>query len=109
MKKRVAVLLGLGLVLAFTLSVTAADSHWTGWISDAKCGAGGAKAEHKECALKCAEGGQKLVLVTSDQKVHALDNQALAKEHAGHEVTVHGTADANGDITVSKIEMAKAK
>jgi uncharacterized protein DUF5818 len=109
MKKRVAVLLGLGLVLAFTLSVTAADSHWAGWISDSKCGAGGAKAEHKACALKCMEGGQKLVLVTSDQKVHALDNQALAKEHLGHEVTVHGTADANGDINVSKIEMAKAK
>jgi hypothetical protein len=106
MKKRVAVLLSFALVFAFTLSLTAADS-WSGWISDAKCGAGGAKAEHKECALKCAEGGQKLVLVTSDSKVHALDNQALAKEHAGHQVTVHGSADANGDIKVSKIEMSK--
>jgi len=107
MKKRVAVLLSLALVFAFTLSLTAADSKWSGWISDAKCGAGGAKAEHRECALKCAEGGQKLVLVTSDQKVHALDNQALAKEHAGHQVTVSGSADANGDITVTKIEMSK--
>ena len=107
MKKRVAVLLSLALVFAFTLSLTAADSKWSGWISDAKCGAGGAKAEHRECALKCAEGGQKLVLVTSDQKVHALDNQALAKEHAGHQVTVHGSADASGDITVTKIEMSK--
>jgi hypothetical protein len=107
MKKRVAVLLSLTLAFAFTLSLTAADSSWSGWVSDAKCGAGGAKAEHKECAVKCAEGGQKLVLVTSDQKVHALDNQALAKEHAGHEVTVHGSADANGDIKVTKIEMSK--
>jgi hypothetical protein len=107
MKKKVAVLLSLAFVFAFALSLTAADSKWSGWISDAKCGAGGAKAEHRECALKCAEGGQKLVLVTSDQKVHALDNQELAKEHAGHQVTVHGSADANGDITVTKIEMAK--
>ena len=107
MKKRVAVLLSLALVFAFTLALSAKDSSWSGWVSDAKCGAGGAKAEHKECALKCAEGGQKLVLVTSDQKVHALDNQALAKEHADHEVTVHGSADANGDIKVTKIEMSK--
>lgn len=107
MKKRVAVLLSLAFVFAFALSLTAADSQWSGWISDAKCGAGGAKAEHRECALKCAEGGQKLVLVTSDQKVHALDNQALAKEHAGHEVTVQGSADDKGDIKVTKIEMSK--
>jgi uncharacterized protein DUF5818 len=107
MRKRVAVLLGLSLVFALTLSLTAADKSWTGWISDAKCGAGGAKAEHRECALKCAEAGQKLVLVTSDNKLHVLDNQELAKEHAGHQVTVHGTADANGDIKVTKIEMAK--
>jgi len=109
MKKKVAVLLGLALVFAFTLSLTAADSSFSGWISDAKCGAGGAKAEHKECALKCADGGQKLVLVTSDQKVHALDNQELAKKHLGHPVTVQGTEDANGDITVKKIEMDKKK
>ena len=107
MKNRVAVLLGFALLLAFTLSLSAKDASWKGWISDAKCGAGGAKAEHRECALKCAEGGQQLVLVTADKKVHALDNQELAKEHAGHEVTVHGTADAKGDIKVSKIEMGK--
>jgi hypothetical protein len=107
MKKRVAVLLALALIFSFTLSVSAKDSSFTGWISDSKCGAGGAKAEHKECALKCADGGQKLVLVTSDQKVHVLDNQALAKEHVGHQVTVTGSEDANGDIKVTKIAMAK--
>jgi len=107
MKNRVAVLLGFALLLAFTLSLSAKDASWKGWISDAKCGAGGAKAEHRECALKCSEGGQQLVLVTADKKVHALDNQDLAKEHAGHEVTVHGSADAKGDIKVSKIEMGK--
>ena len=47
------------------------------------------------------------MLVTADKKVHALDNQDLAKAHAGHEVTVHGSADAKGDIKVSKIEMGK--
>ncbi|MEW5975614.1 MAG: DUF5818 domain-containing protein [Acidobacteriota bacterium] len=107
MRTKVACLLSLALAFSFTLSLTAGEGKWTGWITDAKCGANGAKAEHKQCALKCAEGGQKLVLYnTADKKTYALDNQTLAKEHVGHEVTVHGKADAEGNIAVSKIEAA---
>ncbi len=107
MKKRVALLLGLSLVLAFSISLMADHHKHTGWITDAKCGANGAKAEHKQCALKCAEGGQKLVLYTpDDKKTYALDNQTLAKEHVGHEVVVEGEADAQGNIKVAKIEMS---
>jgi hypothetical protein len=108
MRSKVAVLLGLSLVFAFTLSLMAEHHKHTGWITDAKCGANGAKAAHKECALKCAEAGQKLVLYSpSDKKTYALDNQALAKEHLGHEVVVEGETDKEGNIAVKKIEMSK--
>jgi len=107
MRNKLAVLLGLCLVLAFSVSLMADHHKHTGWITDAKCGANGAKAEHASCALKCAEGGQKLVLYsTADKKTYALDNQALAKEHIGHEVVVEGAADGDS-ITVKKIEAKK--
>ena len=108
MKSKVAVLLSLSLVLAFSLSLMADHHKHSGWITDAKCGANGAKAEHKACAMKCAEGGEKLVLYSpSDKKTYGLDNQALAKEHVGHEVIVEGEADKDGNIAVKEIEMPK--
>ena len=76
MKKRVAVLLGLALVF-LSLFADGRRYSFSGWISDAKCGAG--ELRLRTNAVKCADGGQKLVLVTSDEKVHALDNQELAK------------------------------
>ena len=107
MRNKVALLLGLSLVLAFSISLMADHHQHTGWITDAKCGANGAKAEHAKCAVKCAEGGQKLVLYSpSDKKTFALDNQALAKEHIGHEVVVEGTATGDS-IAVKKIEAKK--
>ena len=107
MRNKVALLLGLSLVLAFSISLMADHHQHTGWITDAKCGANGAKAEHAKCALKCAEGGQKLVLYTpSDKKTYSLDNQALAKEHIGHEVVVEG-ATTGDSIAVKKIEAKK--
>jgi hypothetical protein len=108
MRSKVAVLLTLSLVFAFSLPLMADHHKHTGWITDAKCGANGAKAEHKQCALKCAEGGQKLVLYSpSDKKTYALDNQTLAKEHVGHEVVVEGESDNDGNIKVKSIAMAK--
>jgi hypothetical protein len=108
MRSKVAVLLTLSLVFAFSLALMAEQHKHTGWITDAKCGANGAKAEHKQCALKCAEGGQKLVLYsTSDKKTYGLDNQTLAKEHVGHEVVVEGESDKDGNIKVKSIAMAK--
>jgi hypothetical protein len=107
MRKSVAVVMGLCLVFAFSISLMAGEKH-TGWITDSKCGANGAKAEHKACALKCADGGQKLVLYSpTDKKTYALDDQTLAKEHVGHEVVVEGDADSDGNIKVAKIAMAK--
>jgi Protein of unknown function (DUF5818) len=101
--KRLVIVLALVLIAAPAMYA----ASWTGWISDEHCAAKGAKAEHKGCALKCAERGAKLVFLNgADEKVYALDNQALAKEHLGHEVTVSG--EANGDsIKVTSIEEAK--
>jgi hypothetical protein len=81
---------------------------WTGWITDDHCAAKGNNADHKACALKCVkEHNAKLVFYNNaDQKIYKLDNQKLALEHVGHEVTVSG--DAEGDaIKVSGIEAAK--
>ena len=45
-------------ILLFSLfAVSAVADDFTGWISDSKCGAKGASAEHKDCAAKCVKGG----------------------------------------------------
>ena len=108
MKKTVFV---LGLVLALVLGVSLASAapekgSWTGFISDAKCGAKGAKAEHAGCAEKCIKGGSKAVLVTEDGTVYEVANQDQVTAHAGHQVKVDGTVDkATKTVTVTKVTM----
>ena len=95
----------------------AADKTWNGTISDAKCAAHHAKAEHgsqadsdHECANKCVEGGSKYVFV-SGGKTYAIANQDFAglKAHAGH-ANVALSGEMKGDsITVSKVDMPKAE
>jgi hypothetical protein len=98
---------GLVLALSFSLLLMAADGKWTGWITDEHCGSSGAKADHKECALKCVSEGKKLVFYNnSDKKIYPLDNQDLAKANLGHEVVVHGSLQ-DGAIKVAKIDPAK--
>lgn len=88
------------LFLAFTASMTlAADGSWTGWISDAKC----APKLNADCAKKCAEKGEKMVFVDSDQKtIIQIANQDALKGHAGDHVTLKGKME-NGAITVSSV------
>jgi hypothetical protein len=88
----------------------AADGSWTGWISDSQCGVKGANAQAGECTTKCVkEHGAKYVFVNdADKKVYAIDDQDKVAAHAGHHVTVKGTA--NGDsIKLSGISMAAEK
>ena len=93
-------------LLALPLASLAAEGSWNGWITDESCAAKGAKAEHKDCAKKCLESGQKLVFYnTADQKIYKLDNQDLAGQHLGHEVTVKGAAEGDA-IKVASIEEA---
>jgi len=101
MKKRT-VLFSL-FVLAFLIAPTLQAGTWTGWITDAHCGAKGAKASHKECALKCNKGGEALVFYNNaDEKIYALDDQDMAKKHIGAQVEVTGEVDGDA-IKVTSI------
>lgn len=113
MKKTFALLACLALVALLVAPVTAAaagtSGSWSGWITDEACGAKGASAAHKDCAMKCIAKGGKLVLYnTGDKKLYQLDKQDLAKDNIGHEVTVTGTVDGNA-IAVASIAPAAAK
>jgi uncharacterized protein DUF5818 len=101
-------------VMAATLFAAAmamaADNSWTGWISDSQCGAKGANAKAGECTKKCVkEHGAKYVFVNdADHKVYAIDAQDKVADHAGHHVTVKGTAEGDS-IKLESIEMAPEK
>ena len=101
------------MVLVGATGAFAADQSWTGKISDSKCGAKHAAAEHgkkmtdRDCTEACVKGGAKYVFATKG-KVYQIANQDNADlaMHAGH--TVRLTGEMKGDsITVSKIEMPK--
>ena len=70
-------------------ALTAVADEWTGYISDSKCGAKGAKDEHAECAAKCVKGGASPVFVT-DGKVYKIDDASKVQDHIGHKVTITG-------------------
>jgi hypothetical protein len=98
----------LALLLCSAAFTFAADGTWTGYISDSHCGANGAKAGHKECAVKCVkEHGAKYVFVDdADHKVYAIDAQDKVAAHAGDHVTVKGTVEGD-NLKLASIEMAK--
>lgn len=98
---------GAALILLAASAVVAAEGSWTGYISDSKCGAQGAGDKTRECATKCVkEHGAKYVFVNdADKKVYAIDAQDKVAAHAGHRVTVKGTAEGD-TIKLSSIEMA---
>jgi hypothetical protein len=78
-------------VLAPALASADETGTWTGWITDDSCGAKGAKAEHKACALKCANGGGKLVFYeTGNHKIYKIADQEQAKRYLGSEVVITG-------------------
>ena len=109
-------MLAAALLFATAPALVAADKTWTGVIGDSKCNAKHSKAEHgaqadsdHECVNKCVDGGAKYVFVANG-KTYQIANQDFAslKDHAGHNVAL--TGEMKGDsITVSKIEMPKAK
>lgn len=109
MKKVLLVLLAVAVV--FTMLALAKDNasgakDMKGWISDAHCGAKGAKAGHEDCAKKCAQMGEKLVFVPDgkDSKILNIDNQAAVTAQAGNHVDVKGTV--NGDtLHVDSVSM----
>ncbi len=112
MKKVLMVLLAV--VFAFGMLALAKDKpagtkSMKGWISDAHCGAKGAKTGHKDCAQKCAQMGEKLVFVPDGgDKVMQIDNQGAVTAQAGNHVDVKGTV--TGDtLHVDSIKELAAK
>ncbi|HMD98663.1 MAG TPA: hypothetical protein VKM93_15195 [Terriglobia bacterium] len=109
MKKAVLCVAMLAAMVAFSLSLMAADSMtWTGWISDSKCGAAGMKAEHKGCSLSCVKRGEKYVFVNSETKqVFAIHNQdAVSESNLGMEVKLTGQVMDDKSIHVESIAAA---
>jgi hypothetical protein len=108
MKRRLAIGIAAAL-FAGVVAMAAGDGSWTGYVTDAKCGAKAAHEGARECTVKCAKAGEKLVFVNdADKKVYAIDDQTKVTEHAGHHVTVKGTVDGD-TLKLTSIEMAPAK
>jgi hypothetical protein len=115
--KKVLSTLGLFAMLLTTLCL-AAPTHaqetktmskattMTGWISDSKCGAKGATADHKACAMKCVKGGAEWVFVDSKTKmVDKISNQkAINDADLGHEVSVTGYKTKTGMLHVESVK-----
>ena len=102
MRAGMKVLLALVLVLS-VFSLTAMAGEWTGYISDSKCGAKGAKDEHADCAVKCVKEGASPVFVT-DGKVYKIDDASKVQDHIGHKVTI--TGELKGDtVQVETVKM----
>ena len=81
------------------------DQSYSGWISDSKCGAKGANADHAACAKKCVAGGEKPVMVAdNDQKVMPIDNPDAVKDQVGQHVKVSGNMTSSGALHVDKVQ-----
>ena len=108
MKKRMVCVAVLAFVGGLGLAAMAAsEGSWTGHISDSMCAA---KKIDAACAKKCVEehGATYVFVNDGDNKVFNLDPQDKVAAHAGHHVTVTGTADGD-TIKVSDISMAEEK
>ncbi len=80
---------------------------YVGWLADEKCANEdkAATGDHADCAQKCIEGGEAVVLVAEEGgNIYKLDDQEAAKPHAGHKVTVSGMLDGD-TIAVASISM----
>jgi hypothetical protein len=92
--KKFAVIALVGLLVSALNLAAGEKGKWTGWLSDAKCAANGAKAAHKGCSIKCVDGGQPMVFVQdSDKKVFKLDGAEKVKSLLGDKVVLEGAID----------------
>ena len=95
-------LLALSVLIAMlSTAVLVKNQRWTGYVSDAKCGA---KVD-AVCAKKCIEAGEKMLFVNDgDKAVIPVANPEALKGHEGHHVLVEGKLE-NNTLTVSKVKM----
>lgn len=105
--KKVSVFVVCCLVLSLAAFAAPKSATMTGWVSDAMCGAKGAGAAHKDCAQKCAKGGEALVFVDDkDHKVMKIANQDSVKDHIGDHVTIEAS-EKDGALQIDKVMAAK--
>ena len=105
--KKFAVIALVALLISGLNLVAGEQGKWTGWLSDAKCAANGAKAAHKGCSVKCVDGGQPMVFVQdSDKKVFKLDGAEKVKSLLGDKVVLEGALDGE---TIKVTSAAKAE
>jgi hypothetical protein len=98
--KRGIALFGLGSALA----LAAAGADFSGYIIDQNCSSKADMKGNEACARKCIKGGSPAVLLSADNKVYKLDDQAKVAEHAGHKVIVTGKVDGDA-IKVESIKI----
>jgi hypothetical protein len=92
----------LPLALFFAITLYAADKGtWTGFISDAHCGAKGNNAEHADCAKKCVKGGEAPVFVVGD-KVYTIKDPKKVANYIGDKVKITGTITGD-EINIEKV------
>lgn len=100
------------LVATMSFATIAKDGKtmtWKGWISESKCGAKGASADHKDCSIKCQKEGASWVFVdTKSKKVYKIHNQDAvnADSDLGMEVNLTGHTMDDGQVHVDKIAPA---
>lgn len=99
-------------LLVFTLGIVFASSmafaeSWTGYVSDAKCGAKHNKGTQADinCVTGCIKGGADAVLVVGD-KVVTIANKEKVADFYGKKVTV--TGKLQGDkLTIDSAKAAE--
>jgi hypothetical protein len=108
MAKLFSLLAVIALLAAPAMAADPVKGEWTGWITDTHCGANGANREHTAaCVEKCMKGGSKAQLyVESEKKSYSLNDFSKVKALVGQKVTVKGTMDADGAITVESASKA---
>ena len=85
-------------------AIGAMAADFSGTIMDSKCSTNKAMKENAACAARCIKGGDSAVLVTDEGKIYKIAEQAKVVEHAGHKVTITGTADGD-TIKVESVKM----
>jgi hypothetical protein len=75
---------------------------WTGYISDANCGAKAKDDSHADCAKKCVKEGAAPVLVVG-KKVYKISDTSKVMDFVGQKVKVTGTIDGD-TVTIEKVE-----
>jgi len=83
------------------LAFAADKGTWTGYISDAHCGAKGNNAGHADCAKKCVKDGYAPVFVVGD-KVYTINDPKKVSNYIGDKVTITGTITGDA-IDIEKI------